>query len=721
MARFGFCGPSYQSQSLNVDAERCVNFYPESVEVIAGKSALALYPTPGSVLFASFPMATSIRGFIGVSSPTVLERVFVVAGNRFYELFQDGSFTDRTQGKNFLGTGLASMAASPTQILIVDGGQAFVFNLTTNGFQALQTFTAGAGLLAAPFSIVAAGQFYAVNDTVAPPAAAGGTGGVFTVTAATAIVTSTAGRASGIALSNVSGKAAPFPSTAGQIVVQGQTFNLAANALKLIAPTNGTVAPNTNVSYLYYNSQSGFYYSPSPTPTLPDDAYIAKVSANISSPGPGGVYQGVVISQPATGTNTVNISGGAVTAVGLTTDGTGYAPQQNSPMVTLTGSGQGLVMNYSTTSSSPGSGIVGNPFLCAFIDGFFIILQANSQTIQVSQPEDASTWDPTQVAQVSVFVDNVVSMIAAYRQLWLQGSKQSQVYYDSGNVFPFDVVPGGFIEQGCGATFATVRLDNSIFWLGEDERGARIAWRANGYTPLRVSNHAVEWRWQQYLTIADATAYAWQYSGHSFWRINFPTAAGQGGETWEYDAATGMWHEVTSWNPTLEQAEMHHSQSHIFAFGKHLMGDRQSGNIYAVSPTAVQENGNPIQRIRISPYIFREHEWIRHQKLEIDFEVGLAPQPPLVDGDGNPREPQVYLQWSDDQAKTWSFGRVLGLGFSGNYIKRVIAFQLGRSRGRVYRITCTDPVFFRIADAYLTASPGFTAGERLASQFGKLG
>ena len=106
------------------------------------------------------------------------------------------------------------------------------------------------------------------------------------------------------------------------------------------------------------------------------------------------------------------------------------------------------------------------------------------------------------------------------------------------STFPFDVIPGGFIEQGTSCIAPPVKLDNSIFWMGGDERGAGIGWRAEGYTPRRISTHAIELAWQGYATIADMVSYAYQDQGHSFWVLYFPTA----NATWVYDVASGMWH-----------------------------------------------------------------------------------------------------------------------------------------------------------------------------------
>src|ERR1700685_3758095 len=109
-----------------------------------------------------------------------------------------------------------------------------------------------------------------------------------------------------------------------------------------------------------------------------------------------------------------------------------------------------------------------------------------------------------------------------------------------------------------------------LFWLGQDSRGAAIAWRANGYTPVRISTHATEFAWQSYSKVSDAISYSYQDQGHTFWHLFFPSA----NKSWRYDAATGLWHEVAYLNGGTSIA--HLSQCYCFAFGKHLVGDWNS-------------------------------------------------------------------------------------------------------------------------------------------------
>jgi hypothetical protein len=84
------------------------------------------------------------------------------------------------------------------------------------------------------------------------------------------------------------------------------------------------------------------------------------------------------------------------------------------------------------------------------------------------------------------------------------------------------------------------------------------------------------------------------------------------------------------------------------------------------------------------------------------------------------RSPQVYLRWSDDGGHNWSNYYALPFGNAGSFQTRVIWRRLGRSRNRVYEVSCTDPVPFRIVDAYLKASGEFQPQERAAQTYRKV-
>ena len=497
--------------------------------------------------------------------------------------------------------------------------------------------------------------------------------------------------------------------------------------------------------------------------------------------------------------------------------GPAYIVGNNAYQLAISSGGNLYIYNTKTnqiTVAATGQGPVSR---VVFIDGYFACLIANSQKWQISALEDGTQWNGGDVAQVSVFPDNILGILADHREIWLFGNTRTVVYYNSGsNDFPFSPIPGGTLEQGIDAPDSPVRLDNSVFWLGGDERGHGIGWRANGYVPVRVSNHAVEKEWQSYATIADAVGYARQTNGHSCWVLWFPTAD----KTWVFDCATNMWHEETFFINGKHTA--HRARCHCFAFGMHLVGDRASGTIYQTSNKFFTDFGNPIARMRRAPHITKELLWTDHKMMQVHVEVGNGPEIPLtgtpigypqlvvtdsngtqwaivVNDDGSllatetdgtlksqtlivqdkdvpgsfytitidalhdvttvpvaapgggwykslqmitvggkqtelfvsdgvlastagymcARGPQIILRWSDDGGHTWVDNRVKDLGQEGEFRKRAYWNRLGRSRDRIYELTFADPTPCRIMDAYLDANPDFQPTQRLSDMLRK--
>lgn len=128
MSSFNFIGPTYQSQNLSVDAERCVNMYPELIEAGPGASQAtkyALYGTPGLAVWCTLPDANIRCIWAGNPFGSHTEfgsSVWVVAGANLYKV------DDGTHGFTLIGalgtvnTGAAQIVSNGKQLLIYDGG-----------------------------------------------------------------------------------------------------------------------------------------------------------------------------------------------------------------------------------------------------------------------------------------------------------------------------------------------------------------------------------------------------------------------------------------------------------------------------------------------------------------------------------------------------------------------------------------------------------------------
>ena len=399
------------------------------------------------------------------------------------------------------------------------------------------------------------------------------------------------------------------------------------------------------------------------------------------------------------GTNLYEVfADGTVTARGnVASDGAPVSMAASSVEMLIVSAGQATCYTLASNTSVDVTGLLaGVPLMAEYADGYFIVTFRDSNKFQMSDILDGATWPGLYVNQVSVFAENIKSIIVNHRELWVFGGMHAQPYQDTGSDNIFDVIPGCLIEKGSGAAFAPCKLDNSVFWIDEDERGSRSAWRSQGYTPARISTHAVETDLATYAGIAGMTSYAYQDGGHIFWVLYVPSAPW----SWCFDLSEGLWHKRAAWLNGAWAA--HHSWNHVHAFGKHLVGDWATGNLYEMTLSALDDAGAPIRRLRRAPTVANEMERILHAELTVDFDTGQGPQPELLDGEGNPRPPQAMLRWSDDRGKTWSNEQVRGLGMAGEYKTRAIWRRLGQSRYRVYELSFSDPTPLAIVDAYLT-------------------
>jgi hypothetical protein len=115
-----FVGGSYSALTPNLAADTCVNLYYESAEAGTGKNRAALMGAPGHEQFTALPTAP-VRGVLVGE-----DLFFVVAGSRYYQVFDDGTFTDRGDVGDDAGHSPVQMFENGTQIMIVSAGLVYI-------------------------------------------------------------------------------------------------------------------------------------------------------------------------------------------------------------------------------------------------------------------------------------------------------------------------------------------------------------------------------------------------------------------------------------------------------------------------------------------------------------------------------------------------------------------------------------------------------------------
>ena len=349
-----------------------------------------------------------------------------------------------------------------------------------------------------------------------------------------------------------------------------------------------------------------------------------------------------------------------------------------------------------TDPDFPGAVTVG------YLDGYFVFNEPNSQKIWVTELLDGTSVDPLDFASAEGSPDGLVAVNVDHREAWLFGTDSIEVWYNAGQSdFPLTRIQGAFNEIGCVASFSIAKLDNGLFWLGTDARGQGIVYRANGYTGVRVSTHAIEYAIAQYGNISDAVAYTYQQEGHAFYVLTFPSA----NATWVYDVATQAWHERAGWDTSLGQFTRHRSNCQCNFGGNTVVGDYENGNIYTLDLNVYADNGGIqkwLRSWRALPTGQNNLKRTAQHSLQLDCESGTG----LVTGQGS--DPEIMLRFSDDGGHTWSNEHLSKMGKIGEYYRRVFWRRLGMTlklRDRVYEISMTDPVKTAIMGAELLISP----------------
>jgi hypothetical protein len=309
---------------------------------------------------------------------------------------------------------------------------------------------------------------------------------------------------------------------------------------------------------------------------------------------------------------------------------------------------------------------------------------------------DETTFDPTDAKEVEGSPDGLKAIVSDHLDLWLAGEKTIEVWFNSGDVnFPFERNQGAFVEVGISAPFSLAKMNNTVFWLGRDESGEGMVFQAKGYQPERISTHPIEQEIQSYGDISDARSWTYQQDGHYFYILNFPSAS----KTWAYDSTTGLWHE----RAYLSNGQLYRDRAdcHMYAFGKHVVGDYENGNIYELTREVMTDNDQPILRRRRAPHLTADLDRVFYSAFELDAQMGIG-----LDGVGQGTDPQVMLRFSDDGGHSWSNEKWASLGKIGQTKSRARWRRLGKARDRVFEITITDPVDVVLIGAKLEFEKG---------------
>lgn len=316
----------------------------------------------------------------------------------------------------------------------------------------------------------------------------------------------------------------------------------------------------------------------------------------------------------------------------------------------------------------------------AYVGGYFAFSAlGNTSEWFISRLLDPTIFDALDFA-FSDSLPNVIRRVISHRgQLWTIGEGGFQIWYQSGDAdFPFRVASGGTVPIGTNSPMSVQRADQSVWWVGIDG----LVYRSDGYTPRRVSTHAVE----AIIGPAVVGLYAMTHPFRGHWFYCLTTDSDR---TLVFDVATGAWHERST--STDGSAPWKTQVSAVDNNSIHLFGDRSSGMLFTVDRLAA-DAGVAVIRQATFPPLWAETNRAFCSRVEVEMECGGADTPGAV-----------MLEWSDDGSRTWGPSRTMSAGLAADTRHRVYTTRLGSFRQRTFRLTTHGLTTLYAVDADIQA------------------
>lgn len=452
-----------------------------------------------------------------------------------------------------------------------------------------------------------------------------------------------------------------------------------------------------------------FTYTVSGTPATPATGTITWTDVNrvraVYSMESGVGASSAAINFAVVGSRLYTVDSAGVMTIGPTTAATYHFTNYTGPLsITDNGFGNGQQVVFVEVGVSNGTWVwdynggvptfaalfgVTKANSCCFINGYIIVDdQNNTGRFYYSNLYDAATMNALNFATAEGGTDMLQAVFADRRELYLFGSRTVEVWMNSGGADnPFQKFEGGFMQAGLSNPGTVARHNNSIVWLGENERGEVGVMRlGDGYSAQIISP---PWLNEELMTNAWSLrdpnyhwAYSFEWRGHEFYVLTLTTSGATAGTgaTYVYDAASELWFRWSQadnlGNIWLTTGHAYISPFNYTALPIHLMSGSTDGRIWRLAAGSA-DFGTAITRQRTFdlPQSATNRERTRVFRLEL-----------LGENDNTSRT--VSLSWSRDGGRT--FGTPVSVTCSCDGTTKYIWSKLGAAFDWTFKLTSTD-------------------------------
>jgi hypothetical protein len=252
---------------------------------------------------------------------------------------------------------------------------------------------------------------------------------------------------------------------------------------------------------------------------------------------------------------------------------------------------------------------------CDFLNQYIVHVEPLGRFWFHSELNDALSYNTLDRYQAETSPDPIQGLVASHNEVLVFGSRTIEPWINdpvnNAAATAFQLERGSVIERGCLNGNTIRRLDNSVFFIGDD----RVPYRLNGYTPVPIGTPVLAAAWRD-LNPTKVFAFTYEDKGHVIYYVTWGD-----GQTWGYDVVTGKWHRRQSFG---------HNRWRLNALVKWgnewVGGDFQDGRLFKLRWGFMAEASDVLERSIVSGVVHNVENPVSIAGLKIVANTGQPPQ-----------------------------------------------------------------------------------------------
>lgn len=245
-----------------------------------------------------------------------------------------------------------------------------------------------------------------------------------------------------------------------------------------------------------------------------------------------------------------------------------------------------------------------------YLDSYLLGVEPLGRFWFHSNLADATDYNTLDRYEAEAAPDKIVGLAVSQFEVVVFGQRTIEFFFNAGGQTGTFQNRRQSITRGCASRHTIQKLDNTLFWLGDDG----VVYRMEGYAARPVSTRALEKAISEY-NWAEAIAFTWEDRGHKVYYLTFPD-----GQTFGYDVVSGLWHRRESFG--INRWRLSHTQK----WGRDWYGgDFQNGRIWQIDWDYFLEGDQPIISERTTGVTADNQSALLLPNAELILDTGQGP------------------------------------------------------------------------------------------------